>query len=264
MKYLIPVLFCLSPLPSVADEPQSDVAMAGRYRECVALVENAPEAAITAADAWRIGSGGIPARHCLALALASSGAYGEAAEELEAIAHDLPLARTQAMAQTIILPSPHIISEMYIQAASAWSTAQKFDRALNALNQAMGDLDKLGDQAFIIYVDRAEVLGKLKRYDEALKDLHAALAIHGDAADVRAMLASAYRYLEKWDLAELEVTAALELDPVNAPALLEQGILSWLLEDDKTARASWLKLIRLHPGTAAARAAHENLSNLKP
>lgn len=265
MKYFVTGFLALfATVSASADELIPRPEVAGRYRECVALVDNAPEAAIAAADTWRIDNGGVPARHCLALALAASGAYGEAAEELESLARDLPVARMQAMAQTIILPSPHIISEMYIQAADAWSTVHKFERALNALNLAMSELGTLTEQAFVVNVERAAVLGKLKRYDDALKDLHAALAIHGDSADVRAMMASAYRYQEKWDLAELEVNAALQLQPTHAAALLEHGIINWLLENDAKARTSWLKVIRLHPGTSAARAAHENLSTLKP
>lgn len=262
-KFSLSLLLVLLPFHAFADEAPSPKVQ-GQYRDCVALAEADPEAAIAKADAWRIDNGGVPARHCLALAYAAAGEYKNAAEELESVAADIPLARTQALAQTIVVPSPYILSEMYIQAASAWSTIRKFDRALNALNLAMGDLDKLSDQAFIIYVERASVLGQLKKYDEALKDLDKALVIHGDDADVRAMMASAYRYLEKWDLAELEVNAALELNSTNAAALLERGNISWLLEDDKAAKDNWLKVIRLHPGTTAARSAHENLSKLKP
>src|SRR5689334_22362157 len=56
------------------------------YSDCVALSEKNPQEAFDRARAWRDNNGGLPAQHCLALAVLGLGHPVEAAVQLDAIA----------------------------------------------------------------------------------------------------------------------------------------------------------------------------------
>ena len=72
-----------------AQESADYILAEQKYRACVETASSAPEQALADALTWRDTGGGLPARHCAALAMAWLGLYAEAAAEFEALAGDM-------------------------------------------------------------------------------------------------------------------------------------------------------------------------------
>ena len=70
----------------IAAAPVRSPEDGARYRECLASVRTAPAHAADLAAAWRLNGGGLPARHCLALAFTAEGQPAAARAELESAA----------------------------------------------------------------------------------------------------------------------------------------------------------------------------------
>ncbi len=100
-------------------------------------------------------------------------------------------------------------------------------------------------------------------YFEALDDLNAAVDLSPDDPDIYAFRAAAYRQLENPDLAEDNVAHALKLSPSHPAALLERGYLRRAKGDIDGARADWLTVIQVTPGTALAEEAQKNIERLE-
>jgi tetratricopeptide (TPR) repeat protein len=64
-----------------------------RFAQCVRQVQADPAAAVTLAEQWRDGGGGIPARQCLGLAYTAVGRYAPAAAVFTQAAKDAELQR---------------------------------------------------------------------------------------------------------------------------------------------------------------------------
>ncbi len=80
-------LFQMAPT-TFAQDPSAYEQEKQEYQDCIAESEADPEIAHVNAMTWRDTGGGLPARHCVALSLASLGRYAEAAVELEIMASD--------------------------------------------------------------------------------------------------------------------------------------------------------------------------------
>jgi Flp pilus assembly protein TadD len=89
-------------------------------------------------------------------------------------------------------------------------------------------------------------------YFEALDDLNVAAELAPEDPEVYAMRAAAYRQLETPDLAEENIDQALKLSPSHPGALLERGYLRRAKGAIEGARADWLTVIQVTPGTDIA------------
>jgi tetratricopeptide (TPR) repeat protein len=219
---------------------------AGEYRACLKLVAQAPWEAYESARAWQPLGGGDAARHCAALALIELQQYDPAAHELEEIA--------QSQAERGEVPPAALLG----QAANAWFLAGRLDRAEQTIISA---LERAPDDPALL-VDWGRILGEAGRYSEALAALDQALAIDGADAGAHAFRASALRHLDRPAEAMAAADRALMLQPDNAAALLERGLLRRLAGDAAGARADWLKLAMAHEGTPAADAARAYLEEM--
>ena len=76
------------------------------------------------------------------------------------------------------------------------------------------------------------------------------------------LTAAAHRLLGRPEPAQQALEAALALDPDDAGALLERGILRRLQGDKEGARADWERVRRLEPGSPEAETAAANLALL--
>src|SRR3546814_13378327 len=103
--------------------------------------------------------------------------------------------------------------------------------------------------ADLLRIDRAMTLAAKGRYWEAIDDLNLALAADPRRVDALVLRASAYRYVDAPDFALKNVERALAIAPEHPEALLERGILRRLKGDVAGARADWLQLLDLPPGT---------------
>ncbi len=241
--FLIPAS---STLAQSANQSFGQGDAAKRYAECITLASTAPDDAFEAALSWQQDAGGDAARHCAAVALLGKGLYREAAERLE------------TLAQTMLLPASALLADVLAQAGQAWLLADDTARAHAAQSAAL----ELEPGNIELLIDRGFTLAQAQNYWEAIDDLNRASELAPERSDILVYRASAYRYVDAFDLALIDVEAALKSDPQDLEGLLERGILRRLSGDDAGARADWLKIVTLAEDSPAADAARANLERL--
>jgi tetratricopeptide (TPR) repeat protein len=216
---------------STALGQQKEVDPQEKYRACLALGDTNPTEAYRNGLAWFKMGGGLPARHCLAVALVGLGDFAEAASRFETLARDLAVDRVDLRAA------------MLGHAGQAWLLAGRSVRATQVQGTAISL--RLSDPA--LYVDRAVSLMTLKQYRAALADLDKALALAPDFADAYLYRASAKRYVGDVAGAWVDVADTLTLAPGLPAGVLERGILLQLDGDLDAARSDWLSVIGAAP-----------------
>lgn len=227
--------------------PAAQTAGAGQqeamYDACLNQARAEPKAAYEAALDWYKAGGGLPARHCAAVALLGLDAYEEAATRLEKLAGEVPDSRIDLRLGLIA------------QAAQGWMMAGRAERSAQLLSLVI----KIHPDDPQLRADRAVAWLSLSDYWAAIDDLD--IALQNTPKDVELLLyrASAYRYLGVPDLARDDVSRALAVDP-NAPgAWLERGILDQMAGDKAAARRDWIKVLELAPDGPAGDAARARL-----
>ena len=240
-------LFCLSALVFAAvfapGPAHADAASQRKYDDCMTLARDKPEQGFEQATAWRGLGGGDAAEHCAATALVGLGQYAAAAGRLEALA-----ARSKR--------DPRVKAGLLAHAAQAWLLDGKSQRAEGVLTAAL----KLAPDDAALLVDRAEAKAGQKNFAGAVDDLTEAIRRDGRRPDAFVFRATAYRFLDRLELAQADVARALTLEPTHVEGLLERGILRRLSGDDAGARQDWLQVLRLAPTSPAADAARTNLA----
>ncbi|EDP63982.1 TPR repeat protein [alpha proteobacterium BAL199] len=223
-----------------------DAQKADIYNRCLAKAQSDPSAAYSDALAWHEAGGGLPARHCAAVALVGTRQYAEAAARLETLSTE------------VAKQDPGLRVGLLAQAAQAWQLSGRVERAEQLQNQAI----EFAPTDRQLRVDRAVTRLTLGKSWEAIDDLNVAIEL--DPQDPEAMLyrASAYRYLDAVDLAREDVRRAIKLDPKRPEAWLEQGILEQLAGDFSAARKSWLEVLNLDPDGPAASAARARIEEM--
>lgn len=230
------------------------------YRTCVSMVARNPAQAFEAAQEWRDYGGGPSSQHCLALALVAQGMYGRAAELLEEIAATQPpLDRDGEPAWTLGAAQR---ADLLIQAGNAWLIAGKGDKAYSTFNDVLGE-PSLSDAARgELLIDRSRALAQIKDYRAVIADLDRAAALLGERADILTYLASARRAEGALADAQDAIGRALQLAPNDPDALFERGILRYSADDFAGAKADWIRVGEIAPGTVAADAAAANIAAL--
>ena len=237
----------LAPLVLVLAVPHARAAdERDDYAACLARAERVPSEAFERALAWRHEGGGLPARHCAALALVSLGQHAAAAERLQRLAEDMQAAGHDNAA------------EVFGQAGNAWLLGGSPERAQTALSAAL----KLESRDPELLIDRARAFAASGGYERAAEDLDRALELAPGRADALTFRASARRRLGLLYEAGDDIARALGLEPDRAEALLERGHLRLALGDRMGARRDWLRVRVLVPGTAAAAGAGALLDRL--
>ena len=241
---LIAALILMAGPAMAASAPTVDHAT--DYDACLALTETDPAGAYAAGLALLKTGGGIPARHCLAVAMVGLKDYESAATRFETLAREIDTARTDLRAQ------------MLGQAGQAWLLAGRPVRATEVQGAAIALSPD--DPAF--YVDRATSLITRQRYDAALVDLNAALSRAPGFADAYLYRASTRRYLDDLLGARADVERTLSLVPGLPAAILERGILRQFDGDLGGARRDWLRVIEAAPDSAEADAARARIEEM--
>lgn len=213
------------------------------YARCLNQAQSDPEAAYAVGLSWFEAGGGLPARHCVAVALVGLGDHAEAAARLERLAQEVP--GDDAV----------IRGGLLAQAAQAWGLNGRLDRAEDLQSQVLAVFPNDPQ----LRVDRALTRLSAGRNWDAIDDLNIALEIEPDDAEVLLYRAAAYRYLDVLDLARDDVARALQLSPDNPEAWLESGILKELGGDLEGARRDWAEVLKLDPNGPAAGAARARI-----
>ncbi len=235
--------------PALAQDrvPLSDMHPADAYDQCVAQIDDDPEVAFEAALDWRDLDGGLPARHCVALALVGLENYEAAAIRLEELADEMKG-----------FPAG-LVADVLGQAGRAWLLAEDPQRAYAAVTTGL----QSNPESVALLIDRGEILAKAQSYWDALDDLNRALELSPNEIDALMFRATTYRLLDAADLAFEDIERALALAPDLPEALLERGILRRLRGDSDGARADWLKVLRVAPDSNAGRIAQANIQRLE-
>ncbi len=228
-------------LPAWAGE----VDHAGRYSECMVLAREAPKEALDAAEDWLNVGGGVPAEHCVAVALMGLDQAAEAGRRLEGLAEKA-------------LVEPRVKAGLLAHAGQAWMLADDPERARAAFSMAL----LLDPHDPDLYVDLARALAGVGDYEAAEKELTKVLRRIPFHVDALVFRASARRYLDKLDMAAQDVERALNLSPTHLDGLLERGIVRRLTGNDKGARDDWMWILRMAPESPAADAARANLERM--
>lgn len=218
-----------------------------QYRACMTLVQKDPSAAYESGGGWLQQGGANAARHCMALALLKLGRNADGAKLLEELA--------QAMARTDDAP---LIPDVLGQAGQAWLESGDTSRAYAVQTTAL----KLRPNDPDLLIDRAVTLAEAKNYNEAVDDLTKALEKSPRNLDALVLRASAYRFVDKLDLASADIEAALAAKADAPEALLERGIIRRLRQDPAGARADWLKVLALAPQSRSGDLARANIEKL--
>jgi len=237
------VLALVQALPLAARAEGEDAAT---YEKCLALARKDPSEGFETGSSWRDHGGGLPAEHCVAVALIGLKEYVEAAHRLEKLASGM------------VRESDGLRAGALAQAAEAWTEAGRPDNAEAALTEAL----KLAPHNPDYLVNRAVTYAQRQNYHAAVEDLNKALAAGGPRADALAYRAAAWRFLGDLTQARVDAEKAIQNDPNLAEAWLELGNVKRLAGDDAGARQGWLKVIALAPVSAAADAARDNIETL--
>jgi tetratricopeptide (TPR) repeat protein len=241
MKRLL--LLALIAAPAIAAPMAGDKS---RYQACLAMARAAPERGIESAQAWRIEGGGVPARHCLAIAQFGLRDYAEALKSFEAAA----LASAAAGDGQAV--------SLWAQGADAALIAAKPELALRFLDEALkGDLSPKAAAA--LRVTRAEALVDLKRPADAAADLEMATTLDPGVRYGWLLKATLARRTGDLKTAEAAILKAAEIDPGSAEVQLEAGNIASAQGNAALARSAWQAAADADPDSVAGKAAAKAL-----
>jgi len=252
VKSLKPAMLAVLLLVSAAAvtaAPVRDTDQAERYQACLALVETAPAQAIERATQWRgEAGGGVPARHCLALAYARQGNYAQAATALAATAN---AAEAEGDPQ---------VAELWGQAGNAALLAEQPQAALGYLEAGIAVSGMTPVRTAALLVDRARAAVELHRDTDARADLQRATGLDPSAAEAWLLRATLARRDHELARAERFILQAGTIAPGDADIGVEAGNIAAAQGKLELARAAWTAVAKGAPGSAAADAATRSLA----
>lgn len=228
-----------------------------RYASCLYTSRTDPETALQLAQGWRDNGGGLPAAHCLSIALVRQGRFAEAAGTLEEVAVHMKLGGYFFFGEE--KADRPLLAELYAQAGNAWLLADEPQKAYEDFTSALGIVPARSGEIVEYLIDRARSLAALDNFEQAVADLKKAEKQADGRIEIHVFMASAYRQLGQFEPAEAELAKAFNISEENREALLERGNLHRQAGDAGGALLDWIKLVRLHPDTEAALAARANL-----
>ncbi|QMW23431.1 tetratricopeptide repeat protein [Sandaracinobacteroides saxicola] len=216
-----------------------------RYDGCVRALESDAVKAEAFAAEWQALGGGLPARHCLALAQLKLGKPALAAATL---------ARAAQAAEAAKEP---FAADFWGQAGNAALLAGDAKMAMAHFNSALSGIgDFAPKRAAELHIDRARAAVEAGDRKQARADLTRAKALAPDNADGWLLSATLAREAGELVPAKADIDRALALGRTPA-ALLEAGNIAGLAGDVAAARGYWREVA---PGSAEADAAARALA----
>lgn len=199
----------------------------GQYDACLDLVARDPAAAEVMAERWLRAGGETPARHCQAMAIAATGAKGQAAARLVDLA-----ARDRSLPDATR-------AEILVQAGEFHLADGDLAAGLVAADAALR-LQAPGPAALTL---RARLRVETGDVAGAIADLDTALGAAPPEPERLVLRAGAKRRLGDLIGAQSDALWALQLAPDFATAWLERGRVEAKLRRPDEARASWIAAI---------------------
>lgn len=241
MKLSALVVMALIAAPALAAPTLSDRQ---RYDLCLSQARSQPELAIDTANGWRIEGGGVPARHCLALAQLQRGDTAAAIKSFEGAALASEVAKDGQA------------SALWAQAGNAALLGAQHDVAVTYLSTAIAEA--AGSAKAEPLIDRARAYVELGKTAEATADLDRVTSIAPANTTGWLLQATLARRLANLPKAEAAILEAAKRAPGDADVQLEAGNIAAAQGKAELARAAWQAAVAAAPdapaGIAAAKA----------
>ena len=244
---MILALLLAATAPASADPIAGDRS---RYNACLAVARSDPARAIAMANGWRIEGGGLPARHCLGLAMAQAGDSAGAIANLTAAA----MAAREAGSPLALL--------LWRQVAEVAVDGGRPDAALPAIDAGLA-LAGDGATAAPFHLLKAQALVDLKRDGEAANALAAAVDADPDVPDGWLLKATLARRMGDLDGAEAAIIEAGRRAPDSAEVQYEAGTIAAAQGKTDLAKAAWTAAAGNDPDGVAGKAAAKALAALR-
>ncbi len=199
----------------------------------------------------------------MAASMAEAGG-GEAAQHCHALAQ-VELGNTESGAALLdrLAAGSHANAasraEVFGQADQAWTMSGRTDQAFVSASQALA----LSPDDPDLRIGHAIAALALRRFDVADDDLTRALEQDPKRADALTLRATAERNLGRLDQARADIDAAAALDADNPDTLLERGIIRQRQGDLSGARSDWERAAELGADTPTGDLAQQNLALLQ-
>ncbi len=234
-----------------------DRANAKKYQDCIALVNQDRNAALTVSRKWFIEGGGVAAQHCEALALYEMERPKDAATLFEEIADKL--SRGEGLTEFTQTNKNILITQLNYLAGVAWRDAGDLDKAYNALSSTMFALTEHQQYGYDIYIERGLVQHEMGDFKNAVQDFSSALDLNAEKIDAFLYRAESFRKLGEHIKARLDLNAALGINPSQPDVLFESGVNYRMQRNDEKALQEWEKLISLYPDSYWQKLAEDNI-----
>ncbi|MHA6718034.1 hypothetical protein ACX40Y_01160 [Sphingomonas sp. RS6] len=224
-----------------------------RFTQCMDLATGAdPQAGVADALKWQGEQGGMFARQCLAVAYANQQRWDSAAVAFEDAANEAEAGKDAARA-----------AAYWAQAGNGWLAAGDPAKARGAFNAAIATGVLKGLYLGEAYLDRARAAVAASDMAAARADIDVALA--KVPADPLAWLLSATlaRRMDDLPRAHKDIAEAVRSAGDDPSVQLEAGNIAAASGDAAGARAAWGKVVKIAPGSAAAKAAQAALAQFE-
>jgi tetratricopeptide (TPR) repeat protein len=253
------IIFASSGFPLIAHAQYfEDRANAKKYQDCVALVGQDRNAALTVSRKWFIEGGGVAAQHCEALALYEMERPNDAATLFEEIADKL--SRGEGLTEFTRTNKNILITQLNYLAGVAWRDAGDLDKAYNALSSTMITLAGQEQYGYEIYIERGLVQHEMGDFKNAVQDFTSALDLNSEKFDAFLYRAESFRKLGEHIKARLDLNAALSINPGQPDVLFESGVNYRMQRNDEKALQEWEKLISLYPDSYWQKLVQDNIN----
>lgn len=227
---------------------QRSMADRDRYQRCIAETRSDATKAIETANAWRAAGGGLPARHCLAMAYLAQERFAPAAVALEQAARAAEAERDPAAA------------DLWGQAGNAALLAGDTAKAHTYLSSALSGAGPDGQRRGQLLIDRARASVELGRPADARTDLDAAIRLMPKEPSAWLLSATLARRQGEYLRATTEIGEAAKLLPNDPDVMLEQGNIAGAQGDPAAARGFWEAVVKTSPETPAGKEAAKALA----
>ena len=246
MKHLALLLLVAAPALAAPSDPT-------RYAACIELAGKDPARSLQMAYGWLAEGGGVPARHCLAVAQMRARHHEAALKSYEAAGIASEDARDgQAIA-------------LWRQAAEAALIAERPAEAVRFLTRALnrpGGLELSPRAEADLRLARAEALVEAGQPGAAMADLDAATAAAPGSLTGWLLKATLHRRQGELAPAEAALLKAAALAPESADVELEAGNIAAARGDMAMARQAWEAAAADGPDTPAGQAAAAALGRM--
>jgi tetratricopeptide (TPR) repeat protein len=249
---LLPILLLLLSGTAQAQEEELDPALdAKRYDGCVRAIPTDAKAAEEFALQWQSKGGGLPARHCQALAQLQ---LGNAAGAAQTLAKAAQAAEAQKSPQA---------ADFWGQAGNAAMLAGDAKGAIPYFNSAVVAAGEFAPvRTANLLIDRARAQVELANLSAARTDLDRATSLAPNEPDGWLLSAALARRQNDTARATADIARAASLAPSDPDIQFEQGAIRATAGDLPAARTLWESLVKSAPQSDAAALARKALAAL--